>query len=264
MNTLLSDVAALTGRRLRATVRSPAKIVGVLLMPISLVLVLGFLFDGSITLPGGAPYVDYLTAGVAAQVGLTLVATSGLGIADDLAGGLADRFRSLPIPRSAVLLGHTLSDLVLAAAGIGATTGIAYTIGWRIHSGLIPGLAGFGLLLLFAYAMLWLGALIGLTTSGAEAISAIAALVMVVGSFVSNAFVPLRGLPDWLATVSAWNPVSSVVAACRRLWGNPDLVTAGAGFPQRHATLIALAVLVAVLAVAIPAGTRIYRTGTAA
>ncbi|QWF85104.1 ABC transporter permease [Amycolatopsis sp. CA-230715] len=260
--TTLGDIAALAGRRITAMWRSPAKVIGVLMMPISMVLVLGYLFDGSIALPDGQRYVDYLTAGVAVQVGLACVATSALGIADDLRGGLADRFRSLPIRRSAVLFGHTISELSLVAVGIAATSGIAALLGWRIHASPLSAIAGFALLLLFSYGMLWVGVLIGLSIRGTEAISSTAAMIMVFGSFVSNAFVPLRGLPDWLATVSAWNPVSSVVAACRTLWGNPTVVT-GTGFAEQHATLIAVAVLALVLLVTVTASSRVYRRAVA-
>lgn len=262
MNTMISDIAALAGRRLRSTWRSPAKIVGVLLMPISMILVLGYLFDGSITLPDGFRYIDYLTAGVAAQVGLTCLATSALGISDDLRGGLADRFRSLPTRRVAVLTGHTVADLAPVALGIATTSAIAYLLGWRIHTGFVSALAGFALLLLFAYGMLWVGVLVGLTIRDNEAINSVAALTMVLGSFISNAFVPIQGLPDWLAAISSWNPVSSVVAACRELWGNPSVATA-AGFPERHPAAIALGTLIILLAVMIPASTRVYRTAAA-
>lgn len=213
--TTLGDIAALAGRRITAMWRSPAKVIGVLMMPISMVLVLGYLFDGSIALPDGQRYVDYLTAGVAVQVGLACVATSALGIADDLRGGLADRFRSLPIRRSAVLFGHTISELSLVAVGIAATSGIAALLGWRIHASPLSAIAGFALLLLFSYGMLWVGVLIGLSIRGTEAISSTAAMIMVFGSFVSNAFVPCgacrtgsRRSPRGTRSVRWWPPAA--------------------------------------------------------
>ncbi len=138
-----------------------------------------------------------------------------------------DRFRSLPIARPSVLLGHTLGDLAVGLIGLAVVTGIGVLFGWRPERGPLPVLAGFLLLAVFMYAMLWVGVLLGLFSRNMETINVVAGLVTVLLSFLSNAFQSVDRLPAWLRPVADWNPVSAVVTWTRELWGNPT-ATGGA------------------------------------
>ncbi|MEU6971731.1 ABC transporter permease [Kitasatospora aureofaciens] len=257
--TALGDTAALIGRHLRHLRRTPEKIIAITLTPVTMVVVLGYLFASVVTVAGSGEYHDYVMAGVFAQVGLTCVGVAALGVATDLRTGLIDRFRSLPMGRSAVLVSHTAADLLTAAAATFAVTLAGLGVGWRIHKDAGSAVLGFVLVLAFAYAMLWLGALVGMLMRNAEAINGISALFLVVLSFLSNSFMPLSGLPAWLRAVAEWNPVSLVAAACRELWGNAPTV-AGSSLPDRHPVLLAVIVVAALLAVLVPVNLRVYRT----
>ena len=256
------DVLALVGRHLRHLRRTPEKIVAVALTPVAMVVILGYLFASVVKVDGSGDYREYIMAGVFAQVGLSCIGITAIGVAGDLGKGLIDRFRSLPLGRAAVLVGHTAADLVVAAMSIVAVALTGLLVGWRVHSGVADTLAGFGLLLLFAYVMLWCGALLGMAMRNLEAINGIAALLLVFFSFLSSSFMPLVGLPGWLRAVAEWNPVSAVSQACRLLWGNSGTV-AGGSFPVVHPVAASLVMLGALAAVLVPFTLRVYRTSAA-
>ncbi|MFF8592589.1 ABC transporter permease [Streptomyces sp. NPDC015220] len=254
----MSDVLSLTGRQMTHLRRTPEKIIGVSLTPVAMVVILGYLFASVITVKGGA-YHDYVMAGVFAQVGLACVGSTAIGVASDLRTGLTDRFRSMPISRTSVLFAYTLADLVTAAVAMVAVAAVGLLVGWRVHGGAGQALLAVGLILGFTYAMLWLGVLIGLVMRNLEAINGVCALALVVLSFLSNSFMPLRGLPGWLRAVAEWNPVSSVAEACRVLWHNAP-ASEGASLPVRHPELASVITLGVLLAVVVPLALRAFRT----
>jgi ABC transporter DrrB family efflux protein len=256
---ILTETAALTGRRLLRLRRSPGEVLAVTLTPVTMVIVMGYLLDKTITMPGGASFTDFMMAGVAAQVALAGFGTSAIAVADDLTGGLVDRFRSLPIGRLPVLLAQSLCDLLLMAVGMVIALAVGGLLGWRIHTGLLPGLAGFGLLLALAFLMSWTGILAGLWFRKVGTVGPLSGLVLVVGSFLSTAFVPPDGLPGWLHAIASWSPVSTVSAACRRLWGNPVADT-GNSVAVVHAVPVALVSIAVLLAVVITASWRAFRS----
>ncbi|MEU4254229.1 ABC transporter permease [Amycolatopsis sp. NPDC026612] len=256
---ILTETAALTGRRLLRLRRSPGELLAVTLTPVTMVVVMGYLLDKTIVMPGGAGYLDFMMAGVGAQVALACFGTSAIALADDLRGGLVDRFRSLPIGRVPVLLAQSLCDLLLTTAGIAIASAVGWLLGWRIHTGLLPGLAGFGLLLALAFLLSWTGILAGLWFRSAPAVNSLSGLVLVVGSFLSTAFVPPDGLPGWLRAIASWSPVSTVSTACRRLWGNPVADTSHS-FAVVHPVPVALATMAVLLAVVITAAWRVFRS----
>lgn len=224
MNTVL-HVAALTGRNLIRLRRAPGKLVGITLNPLVMLLAFGLLFRDVLAVP---LTVDHVFAGAAVQVGLATLGPTAIAMAEDVRGGLFDRFRTAPIARASVLAGHTFADLAAVVAGMVVVSGAGLLLGWRPHGGPVAVVAGFALALGFAYVVLWLGVLLGLTVRGLPAVDTIAALVLVTFSFLSTAFVPAAGLPSWLRPVVEWNPISVVVDACRSLWGtgSADVLTA--------------------------------------
>lgn len=253
----LSDTAALLGRHLRHLIRVPEKLLSVTLMPVAYVALFGVLFGSAMKVPGGH-YQDYLMAGILAQTMLTNVSNTALGIAGDLGNGLVDRFRSLPMSHTAVLVGRTVANMVLATLSIVVMSLVGVAIGWRLHNGIGPALAGFGLLLLLGFAMAWLGALLGLLVRDAEAINSVAFLIVLPLTFLSNAFIPLDGLPGWLRVICQWNPLSSVVSACRQLFGN-QVETGDNSLPAQHPLTMALVLTLALLVIVAPLAVRAYR-----
>ncbi|WP_370422146.1 ABC transporter permease [Streptomyces sp. QH1-20] len=258
MTETITHSCALIGRHIRHMTRTPQQLLSITLMPVVFVLVFGYLFGSAMKVPGGQSYQDYIMAGIFAQVVLGNTTLSALGVISDLDNGLMDRFRSLPMSRSAVLIGRTTHDLVLTVWSFALMSVIGYLIGWRVHEGLWSMLGGFGLLLLLGLVTSWVGALLGLTLRSAQAMNAIGGIIVMPLSFLSNAFIPLDGLPAWMQAIAEWNPVSPIVLACRQLFGNAAPVSSDAAFTMQHPVAMALVLSLVALAVVIPLTIRAY------
>jgi ABC transporter DrrB family efflux protein len=178
---------------------------------------------------------------------------------DDMAKGVVDRFRSLPMARSAVLLGRTASDFVESLLAVAVMVVCGLIIGWRIENGVGQALGAFGLLLLLAYAMSWLGTWVGLIVRTPEAAQSIGFIVIFPLTFVANAFVPTDGMPAWMRTFANWNPVSATVHACRELFGNP-VGEPPTAWPLQHAIIVSIGWSLLILAVFVPLAVRRYRS----
>jgi ABC transporter DrrB family efflux protein len=261
INRAVSDGLVLAWRNLKRIPRVPDQVVYATVQPIMFVLLFAYVFGGAIPLPDGGSYREFLMAGIFAQTMAFAVASSSVGLADDMHKGLIDRFRSFPMARSAVISGRVVGDLVLNAFVMVIMVVCGFIVGWRWHAGLLPALAAFGLLLAFAFAMLWIGALIGLSVRSTEVASSAGLIWLFPLTFLSNAFVPPTSLPSWLKPVVEWNPLSSVVAACRDLFGNPNPVT-GPAFPARHPLLLALIWIVGIIVVFGALAIRKYQRAT--
>jgi ABC transporter DrrB family efflux protein len=242
------EVLAMAGRRLRQLMRSPGRLLGVTLSPLVSLVVLGYLFRDTIDV-GGGNYQEYLFAGAAIQVGLAGVGPTAIAVATDLRTGAFDRFRSLPISRAAVPLGHTAGDFLLSLAALGIVVVVGGLLGWRSHTGLVPTLQGFLVVIAFSYVMLWVGVLFGSVLRNLESISSVTQFIVVVLPFFSNAFLPVSSLPALVRPIAEWNPISAVMAACRELWGNGTGSASGPEFLAAGVTLLVL--LAASLAVSV-------------
>ncbi|UED88447.1 ABC transporter permease [Streptomyces profundus] len=259
MQEMVADSIALIGRHMKHIARTPEKLIGVTVMPIAFVLVFGYMFGSAMTVPGGGNYREFIMAGIFVQMMLAGIGTTAVGVSTDLENGLVERFRSLPMSQVAVLVGRTVSDLVLTIMSCVGITVVGLMIGWRAHNGVWKTLAAFGLILLLGYSVAWVGALIGLVVRNAEAVSSIAAFITMPLAFLSSAFFPLTNLPSWLRTIAEWNPISSVVSACRELWGNPTAVTDESATVMQNPLPYAVIGPLLVLAITIPLASRAYR-----
>ncbi|WP_020496654.1 ABC transporter permease [Sciscionella marina] len=260
---LAMETSALLGRHIRHLLRIPEKLLSLTMMPVAYVVIFGVLFGSAMSVPG-VDYLDYLMAGILAQTMLMNVSGTALGVADDLAGGIVDRFRSLPIGAAPVMIARTTSNLLLSLTSAAAMALIGFAIGWRVHTNVLAVLAGFGILALLGLTMAWLGALLGLALRSPEVITPVAFVIVAPITFLSNAFIPLGKLPGWLQAVCAWNPVSAVIAACRDLFGNAGSA-ALRGMSVFGSAPIPWALLLTVLLLAIfaPLTTRAYRSAVA-
>jgi ABC transporter DrrB family efflux protein len=185
-------------------------------------------------------------------MGATLVAVGA-----DTARGVTDRFRSMPVSRAAVLAGRATADLLTAAVTLVVLVGCGLLVGWRPHGDPAGTAAALGLLLLLRFALGWVGVHLGLVFRGRpEAVTAVRTLEFPIG-FLANPFVDPATMPAWLATVAAWNPLSSTVSAARELFGNP--VTAGDTWIARHSVAAAVAWPLLITAVFLPLAVRRYR-----
>jgi ABC-2 type transport system permease protein len=236
---VLRDSWVVAKRNLRRMTRIPEIVVFGMLQPVMFVLLFTYVMGGAIAIPGMSSnpnaYKQYLMAGIFAQTVTFAVAGASAGIAEDMNKGLVDRFRSLPMARSAVLVGRTMADLVQTALTLVVLALVAFLIGWRIHKGVLEALGGFGLLLLLGYAFSWIGALIGLSVRSPEAATSAGLVWLFPLTFISNAFVPVSSMPGWLQAVAYWNPFSATVQAARDLFGNLPPGPGPTVWPMRHA-----------------------------
>ena len=256
----VSDAATIAKRNVIKIKRVPEVLVFVLLSPIMFVLLFAYVFGDSIAIPGGS-YREFLIAGIFAQTVVFGSIFTGAGLAEDIQKGIMNRFRSLPMSRSALLVGRTMSDVVynVASLAIMALTGLV--VGWRIDTGVLPAVGGFALLLLFAYAFSWVMAFVGLIVPSVEVINNASFMVTMPLTFVANTFVPAENLPPVLRTFALWNPVSAVTQATRELFGNiPPGTPDPAVWPLQHPVLYTLIWAAVIIAVFAPLAVHRYRT----
>lgn len=258
----IHDGLVVTWRDLIKLPRSPDLLVFGLIQPIIFVLLFAFVFGGAISIPGGGDYRSYLMPGVFVQTIAFAGAATSVGISTDMSKGLVDRFRSLPMARSAVLVGRTLADLVRGAITIALMSLTGLLIGWRIEGGLGNAVIAYALLLSFGYAMSWVGATIGLSVGSPEVAQTAGFIWLFPLTFLSNAFVPTQGMPAWLQPIAEWNPVSAIVAAERQLFGNPNPFADGSTLPQQYPILVSIFWIALLLVIFIPLAVRRYRTAT--
>jgi len=255
----LSDVWVLTKRSIARIRREPETLSEVTIQPVMFVLMFAYVFGGAIGIPGGGSYHEYLIGGM---LGMGLAQTApgtAVAVVSDMSTGLIDRFRSLPMSRAAVLTARTIADLLTQVIGAAVVAGVGLAIGWRVHTGAGDVIEAFALALLFGYAFTWAGVCLGMVLRSPEAAQQTGFVIFLPMTFISSAFVPTQGMPGWLQPVAEWNPMSSLAAACRQLFGNPNPAAAVDAWPAQHPELAVLCWSVLMLAVFAPVAVRLYR-----
>lgn len=248
----LSDTLTITKRNLLAVTRIPEDLFFSTVQPIMFVLLFRYVFGGAIKTPGTS-YVNYLMPGIFVQtVAFGSVRTS-IGLAEDLQKGIIERFRALPMARSAVLAGRTTADLVRNIFVVIVMTVVGFAVGFRPTTGVAAYLAGVLLILLFAYALSWGFAVIGLTAANSETAQVISFPLLFPLTFASSAFVPVSSMPSWMQGFATYQPVSVTVSACRALM---------IGGPTASWVIQTLAWTIGLLVVLMPLAVRRYRTRT--
>ena len=258
---VLSDSLVVTWRNLKRIPRIPELAIFAIIQSVMFVLLFAYVFGGAIPLEGGGSYKEYLMPGIFAQTLAFAAGTTAVGIADDMTKGLIDRFRSLPMARSAFLTGRTVSDVVYNLGILIVLMLSGLVVGWRVREGLLDFLAGVALALLFAYAMSWVGVLLGMLVPSVEVGQQVVFTTIFPLTFLSTAFVPTETLPDLLQPIAEWNPVSVLTASMRDLWGNPNPFAPNT-FPGEHPVLLTLVYVGAIIAVFAPLAVRRYRYAT--
>ncbi|MGD0377562.1 MAG: ABC transporter permease [Streptosporangiaceae bacterium] len=255
----IKDTWVLARRSVARIAREPEQLSDVTIQPVIFVLLFAYVFGSAIHLPGGGGYHQYLVSGMFGMVMAGSAPGTAVGLTTDMSAGLIDRFRSLPIARSAVLAGRTLADLITQVLGIVVLTATGLAIGWRAQNGMADALAAIGLSLLFAYAMTWAGACAGMLLRSPEAAQAMGFIIFLPLSFVSNAFVPTQGMPGWLQAVANWNPMSAIATSCRALFGGPNPGAAVQDWPMQHPELAVLVWSAGLIAIFAPIAVGLYR-----
>ena len=254
------DVRVLTKRSLARIRREPETLSEVTIQPIMFVLMFAYVFGGAIEIPGGGSYHEYLIGGM---LGMGLAQTApgtAVAVVSDMATGLIDRFRSLPMSRAAVLTARTLADLLTQMIGALVVAGVGLAIGWRVHTSAGDVIEAFALALLFGYAFTWAGVCLGMVLRSPEAAQQTGFVIFLPLTFISSAFGPTQGMPGWLQPIAEWNPLSSLAAACRQLFGNPNPAAAVQVWPAQHPELAVVCWSAAILVVFAPLAVHLYRS----
>ena len=257
----LSDVHAVTARNLTRLKRNPDVIGFTLFQPIMFVLLFSQVYGGAIQV-AGSNYTEFLMAGIFAQTVIFGSTISGSYMALDIKEGIIDRFRSLPMAPSAVLVARSCSDFVLNVVAMTVMLGTGYLVGWRFRESVGSFLLGIVLLLVFAWAFSWVMILIGLLVKSPETLNQAVFIVLFPLTFISNAFVPSDTLPTALRVIAEWNPISALVQAVRTLFGNLGAVPVPEVWPMQHPILTVLGGVVIMLLVFPPLAVARFRSRT--
>ena len=249
-------------RNMIHTKRMPEMLSDVTAQPIMFVLLFAFVFGASITNTGGASYREFLLPGILAQTIVFSAFVVASGITADVEKGIIDRFRSLPISRSSVLIGRSIASVIHSSLGVVVMAVTGLLIGWRIRGSIAEAVLAFALLLLFGFGMIWFGILIGSVMRSVEAVNGVMFTALFPVTFLANTFVPTEPMPHWLRMIAEWNPVSSLAQAMRELWGNGGPAPAGAQLPLHHPVLSTILWSLALTAVFAPVALYAYRRRT--
>lgn len=255
---IFRDSAIVAHRNLLTILRVPTLLVTATIQPLMFVFLFAYIFGASL---GGSQYREFLLAGIFTQTVAFNAAFTTVGLASDLQKGIIDRMRTLPMSRLAVLMGRTLSDLVVNVLSLAVMVGCGYVVGWRINGGIADAVLAFGVILLFAFAMSWVGALTGLVSPNVEVAQSAGLIWLFPLSFISSAFIPGQTLPGPLRTIAEWNPITAVAGAGRKLFDNdaPPTFAHATGWAAEHCVGYAIACSLAILAIAVPLALLQYR-----
>ena len=253
------DGLVITWRYLKRIPRIPELAIFAIIQSIMFVLLFAIVFGGAIPLPGGGSYNEYLMPGIFVQTLTFAVATTAIGMTEDLSKGIIDRFRSLPMARSAVLFGRSVSDVVYNAGILVVLMLSGLAIGWTVNTGLGALVFGIVLMLAYAFVMSWIGVWLGLRLPSVEVAQQVIFIIILPLTFISNVFVPVQTLPEWLQPFATWNPVSTLTAALRELWGNPNPYAAS-GLPAEEPVLVTIGWMIVLLAIFAPLAVRRYQS----
>ncbi|HTG46850.1 MAG TPA: ABC transporter permease [Actinomycetota bacterium] len=246
------DGTAMMGRNLIAYKRVPQLLVFSTIQPIIFVLMFRYVFGGVVqkSLPPGVEYVNFLMPGIWVQTVVFGAIAAAIGLATDLKSGMLERFASLPVTRSAVLVGRTGADLIRNVFVVILMLAVGMIVGFRVGTNVIALIAAMALVALFGFALSWIFATLGLAVKDPETAQAAAFPVLAPLVFASIAFVPANQMPGWLQPWANNQPVSAVVLAARALVN---------GGPTAHYVIQALIWCAAVLLIFVPLGVRTYR-----
>jgi ABC-2 type transport system permease protein len=261
------DSIIITRTTILASFRIPEALFFQLIQPVIFVILFAYVFGGAIPIPGADPtsapdastYRQYLMPGIFGQTVAFAAAASTVGLAEAMQRGIIDRYRALPMSQPAALIGNTIANALRQILTLTVLSITGLIVGWRINDGIWNAILAYLLLLLFAYTVTWVGAFVGLSVRNSETASTAGLIWIFPLTFLSNAFVPITALPTWLQYFAAYNPVSSLVLACRELFGNPigDQPDFWSLQHPIEYTIISCAVVIAIFA---PLAVRKFRT----
>lgn len=257
---LLHDIWVIARRGLVHMKRQPEVLSDATIQPIMFVLMFAYVFGGAIDVPGGGSYREFLMGGIFAQTIVFTAFGAAMSIAHDRRNQAADRFRSLPIARGAVLGGQAVANMFKSFIPIALMSICGLIVGWRIRSSLIDALLGYLLMVAFSFAMIWVGVLLGSLIATPEGVQGFAFATLFPITFVASTFVPTSTMPGVLRVVAEWNPVTTFSDALRIQFGNPNTpIAPGDPWSIAHPMAYSLLWVVGILAVCAPLAVRVYQ-----
>ncbi|MBB1012911.1 ABC transporter DrrB family efflux protein [Dietzia kunjamensis] len=256
------QISALVRRNLFHIRRQPENLADVTIQPVMFVLLFAFVFGGAIAVAGSGNYREWLLPGIMAQTMAFSSFVVASGLCNDLNKGIIDRFRTLPIRRSSILIARSASSLIHSSIGVVVMSLTGLIVGWRIRSGIIDALLGYLILLGFGFVMIWIGIVVGSRLKTIEAVNGVMFTTTFPITFVANTFAPPESMPVWLRAIAEWNPLSSVVQAMRELWGNAPAVGPDAALPLQHPVLASLLWIVGLTVVIAPIAIKAFDART--
>ncbi|HBD21537.1 ABC transporter [Dietzia alimentaria] len=256
------QISALVRRNLFHIRRQPENLADVTIQPVMFVLLFAFVFGGAIAVAGSGDYREWLLPGIMAQTMAFSSFVVASGLCNDLNKGIIDRFRTLPIQRSSILIARSASSLIHSSIGVVVMSLTGLIVGWRIRSGLLDALLGYLILLGFGFVMIWIGIVVGSRLKTIEAVNGVMFTTTFPITFVANTFAPPESMPVWLRAIAEWNPLSSVVQAMRELWGNAPAVGPDAALPLQHPVLASLLWIVGLTVVIAPIAIKAFDART--
>ena len=260
----IGDGMIIAVRNLKRVPRIPELAIFAILQSIMFVLLFAFVFGGAIKVPDGGSYKEFLMGGIFAQTIVFGCFGVAMALAYDRNNGAIDRFHSLPISRGAVLGGHSVASLLKSLLPIVLMSLTGLIIGWRINGGVLDALAGYGLMIGFSFAMIWVGILMGSLLKTPEGVQGFAFSAIFPITFIASTFVPTNTLPEPLRTFAEWNPVSSLAGSLRELFGNPGGAAGpGAPWPLQHPIVYTVIWIVAIVLVCAPLAVKAYQRSIA-
>ncbi len=256
---VVHDTWVIAKRGLIHMKRQPEALSDATIQPIMFVLLFGYVFGGAIDVPGDGNYREFLMGGIFAQ---TIVFTAfgvAMSIANDFKNQAVDRFRSLPLAKGAVLGGHAVANMLKTLLPISIMSLTGLLVGWRISGGIVDAIGGYLLMVAFAFAMIWVGVLIGAVVGTPEGVTGLGFAVLFPLTFLASTFVPSETMPTAVRAVANWNPVSTLADAIRVLFDNPHS-PAGPDAPWslQHPVLYTLIWAVGIVVVTAPLAVRAY------
>ncbi|MDT0203630.1 ABC transporter permease [Nocardioides sp. AE5] len=259
---LLRQSLVIVRRNLIHIKRMPEMLMDVTIQPVMFVMLFAFVFGGSIATNAPSGYREWLLAGIMGQTVAFASFIVAVGLTADIEKGIVDRMRSLPINPAAVLVGRSISSLLHSSIGIVVMSLTGLLIGWRIRGNVLDAMLAYVLLLMWGFAMIWIGIWVGSKMRSVEAVNGVMFTTMFPITFLANTFAPTEHMPAWLRTIAEWNPISSLVQAVRELWGNAGPVGNDAALPLHHPVLTTLIWTTAITLVVAPLAIRTFRNRT--
>lgn len=258
---MFTDTAVLVERNLLTVKRIPTLLLSATVQPLMFVVLFAYVFGATL---GGAPYREFLMAGIFAQTVVFNAAITTVGLAGDMSAGIVDRLRTLPMSRLGVISARVGSDMLLGIVGLAVMVAAGLAIGWRIRGSAGDAVTAFAVIVLFALAMAWLGAVTGLAAPNIEVAQSIAFLWMFPVTFLSSAFISAQSLPGPLRAIAEWNPVTAVATMARDRFGNsaPADFPAPSGWVADHSLGYAIGASTVILLICVPVSLWLYRRAT--